>query len=512
MKRFSILLLLALLINVAAMAQSAAIRNIQQMAREDNRTMQHLDILCNRIGGRPAGSNACENAEEWAVKSFQDWGLEVKLEKAGQMAVGFNRGGWWGRMMGEEQMTLHFATPSYTSGTKGPQKGHVVIEPRTQAEFDRMKGRLKGAWVLVEGKSRGWALKHDADTKAEREKIRKANEEAMQYNSMMAGEDGKRKEIDTSTPALFYDEMVAAGVLGFIQAAPVPITALYDTEVVKNGVTFENLPTVPDIKLDEEQYARIYKMAKERRQIELEFDIRNHFHIGPVDYHNVIATIKGTKHPDEYVIVGAHLDSFDVATGGVDCGSGVSVVMEAARMIAQSGAKPDRTIIFILFAAEEFGLYGSQAWVEAHADLLPKISNMFNRDGGPMPYSAFSAPASLVEEYKKIAEPICELYPDYDFTVNELKPRPMPTRTGGNDASSFDVKGVPTLQMNEWRDVKGYGFDYREIWHTERDTYQKSIPEYQEQAAGAMALMVLGTANLKQMLPRDEVYRPTDKE
>ena len=155
MKRFSILLLLALLINVAAMAQPSAIRNIQQMAREDNRTMQHLDILCNRIGGRPAGSNACENAEEWAVKSFQDWGLDVKLEKAGQMAVGFNRGGWWGRMMGEEQMTLHFATPSYTSGTKGPQKGHVVIEPRTQAEFDRMKGRLKGAWVLVEGKSRG---------------------------------------------------------------------------------------------------------------------------------------------------------------------------------------------------------------------------------------------------------------------------------------------------------------------------------------------------------------------
>jgi hypothetical protein len=112
----------------------------------------------------------------------------------------------------------------------------------------------------------------------------------------------------------------------------------------------------------------------------------------------------------------------------------------------------------------------------------------------------------MVKEYEKIAEYIREIYPDYDFSINELKPRPMPTRTGGNDASSFAVKGVPTLQMNEWRDVKGYNFDYREIWHTERDTYQKSIPEYQEQAAGAMALMVLGTANLKKMLPRQEVY------
>ncbi len=409
-------------------------------------------------------------------------------------------------MYGEEQMMLHFATPSYTSGTKGPQRGHVVIEPRTQAEFDRMKGRLKGAWVLVGGKSRGWALKHNAEAKAEREKIRKANEEAMLYNRTMAGEDGARKEIDTTTPALFYDEMIAAGVLGFIQAAPVPIAALYDNDVVNSCATFDNLPTVPDIKLDEEQYDRIYKLAKERRQIELEFDIRNHFSMGPVPFHNVVATIKGERYPDEYVIVGAHLDSFDVATGGVDCGSGVSVVMEAARMIKQSGAKPDRTIIFILFAAEEFGLLGSQAWTETHADLLPRISNMFNRDGGPMPYSAFSAPKSLMKEYEKIADNIREIYPDYNFTVNELKPRKQPTRTSSNDASSFAIKGVPALQMNEWRDVKGYGFDYREIWHTERDTYQKSIPEYQEQAAGAMALMVLGTANLKTSLPREEVY------
>lgn len=512
MKRFSILILTLLALISSASAQNSAVSKIQQMAREDNRTMQHLDILCNRIGGRPAGSNACENAEEWAVKCFEEWGLEVTLEKAGQMAVGFNRGGWWGKMYGDEQMTLHFATPSYTSGTKGPQRGHVVIEPRTQAEFDRMKGKLDGAWVLVEGKSRGWALKHDDKTRAEREKIRQANQEAILYNRTMAGEDGKRKPIDNDTPALFYDEMVEAGVLGFIQAAPVPITALYDAEVVKEGVTFENLPTTPDIKLDEEQYERIYKMVKERRHVELEFDIRNHFHLGPVDYHNVIATIKGEKHPDEYVVVGAHLDSFDVATGGVDCGSGVSVVMEAARMIKQSGAKPDRTIIFILFAAEEFGLCGSQAWVTAHEEMLPKITNMFNRDGGPMPYSAFSAPASLVEEYRKIAEPICELYPDYNFTINELKPRQQPTRTGGNDASSFAVKGVPTLQMNEWRDVKGYNFDYREIWHTERDTFQKSIPEYQEQAACAMALMVLGTANLKQMLPRQEVYTAPKQE
>lgn len=506
MKRFFIQALLLLALPAGVFAQSAPVKKIMDMARNDNRAMQHLDILCNRFGGRPVGSDAFDNAAEWAVRCFSEWGYDVKREEAGTMAVGFNRAGWWGRMTGEENMTLHFATPSYTSGTHGVQRGHVVIEPRTRAEFDRMKGTIKGAWVLVDNKSSGFALFHnEAATKA-RHEVLDYNEQADKYNREHAGEDGEKMEKKDAIAPL-YAEMVEAGALGFIRPASVPIAALYDMNVVRDRTPFDSLPTTPDILLDEEQYARIQKLAKERRRVELEFDIRNHFKIGPVPYHNIIATIKGAKHPDEYVVVGAHLDAYDVATGGVDCGSGTAAVMEAARMIAASGAKPDRTIIFILFAGEEFGLWGSQAWVKAHADMLPRISNMFNRDGGPMPYTSFAAPASLVKEYEKAAAPIRELYPDYDFTVTELTPRPKPTRLGGNDSTSFSVEGVPTLQMGEWRDVKGSNFSYGEIWHTERDTYSKSIPEYQEQAAAAMAIMVLATADMPRQLPRDEVYK-----
>lgn len=506
MKKILLITTLSLLLSTPTFAQKSAIRELQRIAREDNRTMQHLDILCNRIGGRITGSDALENAEQWAVKCFEEWGLEVSIEKVGNMSVGFNRGGWWGRLYGEQNMTLHFATPSYTSGTKGPQRGHIVIEPRTQAEFDRMKGELRGAWVLVSGKSRGWALRHNADADAERIKIRKANEEAAAYNRSLGRDSDGQKPLDTTTPALFYREMVEAGVLGFIQAAPVPITALYDTDVVKGNTTFDSLPIVPDIKLDEHQYEQIYNMVKEHRHVEAEFDIRNHFQMGPVPYHNIVARIEGSKHPDEYVIVGAHLDSYDVASGGVDCGSGVSVVMEVARMLKAAKAKPERTILFILFAAEEMGLVGSQAWAEQHSDLLPHISNVFNRDGGPMPYTSFAAPASLTNEYEQAAEWIREIYPDYPFTISTLKPRATPTKVGGNDETSFDVKGVPTLQCGEWNDVKGHNFSYHEIWHTERDTYQKSIAEYQEQAAAVWAIMVLHTANLPVQLPRNEVY------
>ena len=129
--------------------------------------MKHLDILCNRFGGRLIGSDAYENAANWAAYKFKEWGMEVIMDEVGELPVGFNRGPWFGRVIGGTEMTLHFATPSYTSGTKGVQHGHVLIEPKTQAEFDRMKGQLKGAWVLVAGNSTGWPIdiSKAADTK-----------------------------------------------------------------------------------------------------------------------------------------------------------------------------------------------------------------------------------------------------------------------------------------------------------------------------------------------------------
>ena len=487
MKR-TILALCAFVLCISMHAQKAAVDKIVDMALNDNRAVEHLDILSNRFGGRLVGSDAYENAALWAAEQFKSWGLDVQLEEVGEMGVGFNRGPWFGRVLGGDLgfTHLYFTTPSYTSGTKGVQRGHVILEPRTMAAFERVKGALKGAWVLLESPSTGWAI----DSSAEGDKKR---EEAL-------------KDKENTEPCVLYRQMVDAGVLGFIQSTTVPIRTLYDKGVVKNpDITFETLPTVPDIKLDESQFKEIKRAVSERRDVFLEFDIRNHFKPGPVKYHSVVASIKGSKFPEESVILSGHLDAYDVATGGVDCSSGCSAVMEAARMIALSGAKPKRTMYFILFAAEEFGLLGAEAWVKAHPEKLDGISNMFNRDGGPLAYTSFSVPASLVDEFEKISEPLREAYPDYGFTINAMTPRARPTSTGGTDASVFSVRGVPTVGMRE-TDAKGYDFQYREIWHTERDTFTESIPEYQEQAAAAMAIIGLGTANLDEKFPRNEVY------
>ena len=502
------------LIALTTFAQKDVVNKIIEIGKTDNQTMQHLDVLCNRFGGRLIGSDAYENSAEWAASKFKEWGMQVQMDEAGTVPVGFNRGPWFGKLLAENGMDLHFATPSYTSGTKGLQTGHVLLEPKTQDEFDHMKGRLKGAWVLISGKSEGWPVDFSEKANHHRDslialniEVRKKNHD-IEVENEKAGKDGAKKELITlaDEPALFYKQMKDAGILGIIQSAPVPIRVLYDRKNI-DSMSFENLPTLPDIKLDEHQFSVIEQMAKERRNFFLEFDIRNHFKPGPVKYYNVIGTIPGSKYPDEIVMMSGHLDAYDIGTGGVDDGSGATPTMEAARMIMKAGGKPKRTIMVCLWAGEEFGLLGSKSWVKRNPEKLSKISNMFNRDGGPTVANSLSVPDAWWDDMEKICEPLSSINPDFPFTLKKRESKPKPKIAGGTDAGSFAVEGVPTMTFGT-EDTKGYNFNYGEIWHTERDLYNKSIPEYQEHTSIVTAIVVLGIANLDHLLAKDVYYAP----
>ena len=375
-----------------------------------------------------------------------------------------------------------------------------------------MKGKLNGAWVLISGTNRGWPVDYGPDGEKRRDRVKLKNDSIGELNMEIRrynwqNRDNPKKMIPyLEEPALFYKEMVEAGILGIIQSSPVPITALYDRTNLNNGyMTWETLPQIPDIKLDEHQFAIIEQMAKERRYFQLEFDIRNHFKMGPVKYHNVIGVIKGTKYPDEYVMMGGHLDAFDVATGGVDCGSGSTVAMEAGRLIMAAGGKPKRSILVCLWAGEEFGLLGSMHWVLNNEDKWPNISNYFNRDGGPTVTNSLSVPEAMYADFEKVCAPLNSINPDFPFTLRKAEPRNRPTSAGGSDHAYFAMNGVPTLGFGT-ADPKGYDFQYGEIWHTERDTYNMSIPEYQEHSAVVTAVVVYGLAMLDHVLSREGMF------
>jgi len=493
---------------------SHVVDKIIEIAKTDNQTMEHLDVLANRIGGRPIGSDAYWSAVVWTSTLLKEWGLEVDIQEVGELPVGFNRGPWFGKMLDVDGMTLHFTTPSYTSGTKGVQRGHVVAEPKTRSQFESMKGKLNGAWVLITGNNSGWAIDFSEEADERRKDIINENEKISRYNDSITRinrENPTRTPIPlrvlSDAPALFYKEMIEAGILGTIQSSEVPIRTLYSRNVWEMDF-YNNLPQVPDIKLCESQYNIIAQKVKERRYFQLEFDIRNHFRPGPIKYHNVIGMIRGSEFPDEYVMTGGHLDAFDVATGAVDCGTGVAPNLEAARLIMEAGGKPRRSILFCFWTGEEFGLLGSKFWVEQNEDKWSKISNYFNRDAGPTVANSITVPPAMYEDFKKATEQLNEINPDFPFTLSQRtgEPQPRPTRAGGSDHAYFMINGMPAIGFGT-ADPKGYDFQYNEIWHTERDTYNMSIPEYMEHSSVVTAIVVYNLSMLNHVLSREGLYK-----
>jgi len=478
--------------------EDPVVQRILELGAHDNQTMRWADIATNRFGGRLTGSDAYTNATQWALWQFQQWGVEACLDEVGEVEVGFNRGPWFGKMVAPEEMALYFGTPSFTAGTKGVQRGRVVI---LQADPFSINGRnpspeeveakrlaveealaevradpsyFDGAWVLIAGENSGF------------------------------GRDGRRNTPEYSDSQLMpplTNALVQAGALGTVQRAPLPMKIL-DGHVV----SWDELPELPDIKLQDTQYDHIKELVEAGETVELEFQIRNWFKMGPIKYHNIVGVIPGATYPDEYVILGGHFDSFDGGTGGVDDGSGFSPGMEALRLIQKAGGAPKRSIAMILFAAEENGLVGSQAWLADHPELHDNIVTMINRDGSPSVITGAVVPPEWLDELQSITEPLKGLDPRWPFelSVNEY-PGVKPANPGGTDSSSFAMLGIPTFRFRTETD-----YSYGRAWHTLYDTYSELVPyeDHQEHSAVATAVVAYGIANLDEPLPREGVYLP----
>ncbi len=265
-------------------------------------------------------------------------------------------------------------------------------------------------------------------------------------------------------------------------------------------VSWDKLPTTPSINLVKAQYDEIAALIKEGKPVVLEFDIRNYFKKGPIPLFNVIADIPGTEFPDEYVIVGGHIDSWDGATGTCDNGTGCSTTLEAARLLMKSGVKPRRTIRFMLWSGEEQGLFGSKEYVKAHPELMKKISAVLVHDGGTNYLSGISVTKAMKKDIDEALAPLVGLDPAMPFAIREV---PGLSLGGGSDHASFNAAGAPGFF---WR--QSGKANYQHVHHTQFDTYDAAIPEYQKHSSIVAALGSLGIANLDHLLSRENLIAP----
>jgi Zn-dependent M28 family amino/carboxypeptidase len=212
--------------------------------------------------------------------------------------------------------------------------------------------------------------------------------------------------------------------------------------------------------------------------VEIELSLDNVL-TGPVTLHNVIAELPGREQPSQWVMLGAHLDSWDLATGAQDNGSGVAQVMEAARALAHLPSRPRRSLRFVLWASEEQGENGSKAFVRAHAADIGQVVAYLNTDTGagrPLGWNVAGR-----DDFARALTPLA----------------PLLDRIGGSatsddlsfdtDVAAFVVAGVPTLNL----DVVDDQYD-SVVHHKPADTLDKV--DVHDLTAGAAMLAVTAYA------------------
>ena len=201
-----------------------------------------------------------------------------------------------------------------------------------------------------------------------------------------------------------------------------------------------------------------------------------------------MAEIRGSERPRQVVILGAHLDSWDLGTGVTDNGTGSMVVLEAARAIAQSGLKPKRSIRFVLFSGEEQGLLGSRAYAERHAASADSIQAVLVLDNGTgaITGQALQGRQDLEGLWRQLLAPVASLEADSVRDASKM----------GTDHLSFLPYGVPGFNFDQLR--RGYNHTH----HSQSDTYDKAVAQDLKQAAAVMAVTAYELANMRELLPR----------
>jgi hypothetical protein len=303
--------------------------------------------------------------------------------------------------------------------------------------------------------------------------------------------------MDRKTEDRIKDALRKAGALGFVEA-----DSDRRGEVVHTGgnyrISWDRLPQDVRIRLRFDQHQDLVRRIGEGQKVELEFSVDNRFFRGPVPLHNVVADIVGTEKPDEYVILGGHLDSWDGAEGAVDNGTGVSTALEAARLLSVAGARPKRTIRFVLWAAEEQGMIGSRAYVRAHPEQLPKISAMFVHDQGTNYLSGLHVTPEMMPQLEQRLEPLTRLDPEnkpFELALTDV------VRGGGSDHNVFIRVGVPAFSWNQSGRSK-----YHCMHHTQFDTLATAIDEYQRHSAIVQAVAAYQIANADELLDRSNAF------
>lgn len=512
-KVFVVSLFVLLLAATGVLAQEkvdlGAIHRIKAEAFENSKVMDHLFYLTDVHGPRISNTPAYRGAADWTMGRLKEYGLEnIHKETAP-----------YGRGWTVQRFSAHLLEPQYapligfplawTPGTKGPVTGQPVIAAlRSDADLERFKGTLKGKIVLID---------------ALREVPLPLLPDARRYSDidlaqmLAAPEPGARPErrpLVPGSPFVSREEYLAfrrrvtdflrnEGVLATITCG---IRGSNGTVFATSGGSREIKDALPPtgIALATEHYNRIYRLVEKKIPVKVELEVRATIDESSLDCFNIVAEIPGSAKRDEVVMLGGHFDTWHGGTGATDNSSGVSVVMEAARILKTLNLPLGRTVRLGLWAGEEGGFIGSRAYVKQHfADretmqLKPehaRLAAYFNYDNGG------GKIRGIYLQNNDMARPVfgAWLAPLKDLGAGAVTIR----NTSGTDHLSFDEVGLPGFQFIQ--DPLAYE---TRTHHSNMDVYDAIPAGDLMQSSAVMAVFAYQAANREQMIPRKPLPKP----
>jgi Zn-dependent M28 family amino/carboxypeptidase len=470
-----------------ANAFAAADAQILSEVRDHSEAIENSEYLGDAIGPRLTGSPQLKQANDWTAAKFREYGLRNVHLEPWTIAHSWKRVTAHARIVSPTEHPLTIASAGWAPGTSGVVRGPVVyVDIKKDEDLEKYRGKLKGAIVIAQEPASLSPPKPD-------EPFSEVNR-PMQTPPPLKGQPAPPSPFAAFMAATrkrteFYKQ---EGVAVVLRDSNKPHGLLNMTGI--GGEKFE-IGAIPTAFITGEGYRMLYRMQR-HGPVQVEIEVTNSFSDKPVEVYNTVAEIKGSEKPDEVVILGAHLDSWDLGTGSTDNGTGSMAVLEAARALAKLNLKPKRTIRFILFSGEEEGLCGSVKYVEAHKDELEMISGVLVHDTG----TGRVLTLALHDNYQdreivdQVLAPLKEL--------RLLEPTMM--HMSGTDHLSFNEAGVPGFWALQ------SGAEYSRTHHSQSDTFDKVWKDDLNEGAQVLAAWAYNTAQLPEMLPRRPLpYRPS---
>jgi hypothetical protein len=521
-----------------AQADQAAVeldKKLIALGKEDSQVLKNLTHLSDVIGHRLTGSASLKRANDWAAEVMKSYGLTNVHLEPWELPVAWERGFVSARVIEPDNgRAITAAAMAWTPGTNGKIVGDVmVINANTPEELKKYEGKLKNAIVLrgpparvtpisemsfdmfgperrpgaAGGPGGGEAPRTPAlPARAEEAKKTEANKtddtkkDVALPPDKTPGRPGGGFNARGGNFMQFRREMSEfmrkEGVAVLLQDSGKP-HGLLNMTGSWGGRDRGNNDPLPTLFVTHDHYAMLHRLATrpEPAKTRMEIEVTNKLIPGPHIVYNTVGEIKGSEKPDEFVVLGAHIDSWDLGQGTTDNGTGTCVVLEAARILAKSPVKPKRTIRFVLFSGEEQGLHGSRAYVNQHKDDLAKTTAAVVHDTGTGKVVGLSLMGR--EALKATMEG--ELATLKELGVTDISTRSM----SGSDHQSFEGQSVPGFMFRQ------DPAEYRLTHHSQSDTLDKAREPDLIQGAQVMSVIAMRLANREAMLPRDRTAART---